>query len=115
MINIITIKTYGGCKQMSEIVNKPTIISILNILSKVKKDISNSRTKTIYMTAHPDLLKDLLCDPYLDSFIGIQDILNRDSLEYALGIQIFEETEMNRNKIKIYYKVDVILDGENND
>ena len=97
---------------MSEIINRPTIISILNILSKAKKDISNSRTKTIYMTMHPDLLKDLLCDPDIDSFIGRQNIINRDSLEHIFSVQIFEETEMHRNKIKIYYEVDVILDGE---
>ncbi len=100
---------------MSEVINRPTIISIWNILSKVKKDISNSRTKTIYMTMHPDLLKDLLCDPDIDSFIGGQNILNEDSLERAFGVQIFVEAEMHRNKIKIYYEVDVILDGEKND
>ena len=64
------------------------------------------------MTIHPDLSKDLLCDPDLESFIGIQNIINRDSLEQALGVQVFEETEMHRNKIKIYYEVDVILGGE---
>lgn len=97
---------------MSEVLSKPTIINIWDILSKIKKEISNSRTKTIYITMHPDLIKELLMDPDIDSFLHNRaNVINIETLELALGCQIFEEREMHKNKIKVYYETDVLLDG----
>ena len=97
---------------MSEIINKPTIINMWDILSKIKKEELNSRTKTIYITMHPDLIKELLMDPDLDTFLHNRvSVITTETLELAFGCQIFEESKMHRNKIKVYYETDVLLDG----
>lgn len=97
---------------MSEVVSKPTIINVWDILSKIKKEVSNSKTKTIYITMHPDLIRNLITDPDLDSFLHNRvSVITTETLELALECQIFEEREMHRNKIKVYYETDVLLDG----
>lgn len=97
---------------MSEVINKPTIINVWDILSKIKKEVSNSKTKTIYITMHPDLIRDLIMDPDLDAFLhnNRASVFTTETLELAFGCQIFEEREMHRNKIKVYYETDVLLD-----
>ena len=101
---------------MPSILKKTTFEDLFNILNEVTQ-LNHSRTEKLYVEMHVEALRDLICDPFLDSFISMSPstIVNSEKVEQILGCRIFtHEDSSKRFIITITYRADVIM-GKAND
>lgn len=103
---------------MTDIVLKRvTFKDVWEKLSEIS-EISQSRTDKLYIEMHAETLKDLLCDPDLDSYISYSRpaILDREKVETLFGARIFTHTDSSKRfMLTIAYRADVLIGEEDNE
>ena len=101
---------------MSSTLKRTTFEDLFKAFDEVKH-LNHSRTDKLYVEMHVEALRDLICDPDLDSYIGLSPstIVNSEKVEHILGCRIFtHEDSSKRFIITITYRADVIM-GKAND